>query len=232
MRTSKWRCGILLAAVGFGLAACNGVGSIGASTTSASAPPSSTPSTPSTPTATNSAPTITGSPASNVAAGNGYSFTPTASDANNDSLAFSIQNKPSWASFNTATGQLTGTPSASQAGTYLNIAISVSDGKSSASLTAFAITVIPDAATGTATLTWTAPTQNTDGSSLTDLAGYRVYHGMSPNALDEMTQLPGAGATNYVFMQLASGTHYFAVAAYTSNGMESALSSVGSKTIL
>ena len=41
-----------------------------------------------------------------------------------------------------------------------------------------------------------------------------------------------AGTTGYTFNQLASGTHYFAVAAYTSGGMESALSSVGSKSIL
>jgi hypothetical protein len=108
----------------------------------------------------------------------------------------------------------------------------VSDGQASAALGAFAITVSPIPDTGTATLSWNAPTQNTDGSPLSDLAGYRVYHGTSPNFLDQMTQLPGAGNTTYVFSQLAIGTHYFAVAAYTSSGVESALSSVGSKTIL
>ena len=64
-----------------------------------------------------------------------------------------------------------------------------------------------------------------------DLAGYRVYHGTSPDALNQMTQLPGANTTTYVYSQLASGTHYFAVTAYNVNGVESALSGVGSKTI-
>jgi hypothetical protein len=180
----------------------------------------------------NTAPTISGTPATSVTAGNAYSFTPSAGDADGDTLAFSITGKPSWATFSTSTGKLSGTPTAAQAGSYLNIVISVSDGQTSTALAAFGITVNPPAApAGTATLSWTAPTENTDGSALVDLAGFRVYHGTSVNALDEMTQLPGSGSTTHTFNQLASGTHYFAVSAYTTGGVESALSIVGSKTI-
>jgi hypothetical protein len=182
--------------------------------------------------APNTAPTISGTPVTSVVAGSAYSFTPTASDADGDMLAFSISGKPAWAAFNTATGKLSGTPASGQTGSYMNIVISVSDGTASAALPAFAITVSPAPNSGTATLSWSAPTQNTDGSALIDLAGFRVYHGTSPDALDEMTQLPGASTSTYIFNQLASGTHYFAVAAYTSSGTESALSTVGSKTIL
>jgi hypothetical protein len=182
--------------------------------------------------APNTAPTISGTPGTSVVAGSAYSFTPTASDVDGDALAFSISGKPAWATFNTATGKLSGTPTTTQAGSYLNIVISVSDGQATAALAAFGITVSqPATPSGTATLSWNAPTQNTDGSALTDLAGYRVYHGTSAYALDEMTQLPSASTTSYVFNQLASGTHYFAVAAYTTGGVESALSTVGSKTI-
>jgi hypothetical protein len=181
--------------------------------------------------APNSPPSISGTPATNVVAGNAYSFTPTAFDANGDMLAFSISGKPAWATFNTATGKLSGTPASGQTGSYLNIVISVSDGTASAALGAFSITVSTAPNSGTATLSWSSPTQNTDGSQLTDLAGFRVYHGTSPDTLDEMTQLPGASTNGYQFNQLATGAHYFAVSAYTTSGVESALSTVGSKMI-
>jgi hypothetical protein len=179
----------------------------------------------------NAAPVISGTPPTSVVAGTAYSFTPTASDADHNMLAFSISNKPSWATFSTATGALTGTPTTAQAGTYSNIVISVSDGTATTALTAFTITVTAAAANGTAALSWAAPTQNTDGSALNDLAGYRVYHGLSASALTDVVQVQGTSTTTYTFTQLAAGTHYFAVAAFNSSGAESALSAVGSKTI-
>jgi len=109
--------------------------------------------------------------------------------------------------------------------------ISVSDGTTSKALPAYTITVTAPTGSGTADLSWTAPTQNTDGSALTDLAGYRVYHGTSPSALTDVIQVAGAANTSYSFSQLTSGTHYFAVAAYNAAGVESTLSAVGSKTI-
>jgi hypothetical protein len=109
--------------------------------------------------------------------------------------------------------------------------ITVSDGTTTASLPAFTITVTQSSATGTATLSWSAPTQNSDGSSLTNLAGYRVYHGTSSSSLTDVVDVPGAAVTSYTWNQLASGTHYFAVSAYASTGAESTQSAVVSKTI-
>jgi hypothetical protein len=86
----------------------------------------------------------------------------------------------------------------------------------------------PNPAVGTAALTWIAPTQNTDGSALTDLAGYRVYHGLSSTALTDVVHVT---ATSYSFTGLASGTHYFAVSAVNAAGVESAKSAVGSKVV-
>jgi hypothetical protein len=86
-------------------------------------------------------PTITGSPSTQVVAGQTYSFTPTAADVNGNPLTFSVQNKPAWANFSTATGQLSGTPSGANVGSYGNIIIGVSDGQASASLPAFSIQV-------------------------------------------------------------------------------------------
>jgi hypothetical protein len=89
-------------------------------------------------TALNHAPVISGIPPTPAYVGLNYSFTPSASDLDNDTLAFSIQNKPSWAYFNTSTGALTGVPTS---GVYNNIIISVTDGNGGiSSLPAFVIT--------------------------------------------------------------------------------------------
>ncbi|WP_231102535.1 Ig-like domain-containing protein [Pseudoalteromonas luteoviolacea] len=98
----------------------------------------------------NDLPVIGGSPAPTVDEDSPYSFVPSSSDIDGDSLAFSIQNQPAWASFNTSTGALTGTPNDSHVGSYSSIEITVSDGQSTARLNAFNIEVINtnDAPTG------------------------------------------------------------------------------------
>ena len=91
----------------------------------------------------NQIPVISGIPATTVNEGSPYHFVPTASDGDSgDSLTFSISNKPSWASFNSQTGILNGTPGLDDAGDYGDIVISVSDGSASAQLAAFTISVI------------------------------------------------------------------------------------------
>lgn len=180
--------------------------------------------------AANRAPVISGTPASSVNAGSAYSFRPTASDPDGDTLTYAVANRPSWATFNTSTGQLSGTPSASQVGTYGNITISVSDGRATASLAAFSINVV-DVSNGGATLSWTAPTQNTDGSALTNLAGYRIAYGTSASALAQTVQVSNPSVTTYSISNLSPGTYYFSVRAYTSNGTESSSSSVASKVV-
>jgi hypothetical protein len=89
----------------------------------------------------NRAPSISGSPVTSIDEGNSYSFTPTSSDPDGDSLTFSITGRPQWATFNNNTGSLTGTPGTESAGTYGNIVISASDGSESVSLNSFSITV-------------------------------------------------------------------------------------------
>jgi parallel beta-helix repeat protein len=124
-----------------------------AATTPAATTPAATPPSPTTPapaptpapppTIASVAPTITGTPATSVIAGSAYSFQPTASPATGAS--FSIQGKPAWATFSTTTGNLAGTPGATQVGNFANIVISVSVGGRSASLAAFAIQVVAPA---------------------------------------------------------------------------------------
>jgi len=179
---------------------------------------------------TNSPPQITGVAAANVAAGGSYLFTPTATDPNGDSLTFTILNKPSWATFSVSTGRLQGTPSASNAGTYSGIVIRVSDGQATAELPAFTITVA-GAASGSAMLSWSPPAQNTDGTALTDLAGYWVYYGNSAESLQRRLQIADPTAATRTISGLSSGTWYFAVTAYNQMGLESGFSNLGSKVI-
>jgi Putative Ig domain len=183
--------------------------------------------------ATNRAPTISGTPPTSIEAGKAYTFTPTASDADQDTLGFTIQNLPTWATFSTSTGKLSGTPTAASVGSYGNVVISVSDGKATASLPAFTInvTAAPVPTTGSASLSWTPPTQNTDGTSLTNLAGYRISYGTSASALTQTIQIANPGISTYLIEDLAAGDWYFAVSAYASSGAASANSSVVSKTI-
>ena len=85
---------------------------------------------------------------------------------------------------------------------------------------------------GTAAVSWTPPTTNTNGSALTNLAGYKIYYGTSSNSLNQTVQIANTGLTNYVLTNLSGGaTWYFGITAYTSTGAESALSSIGSKAI-
>jgi hypothetical protein len=183
-------------------------------------------------TTTNKPPVISGTPATSIVAGSAYSFRPTASDPEGKTLTFSIQNRPSWATFSTSSGALSGTPTSAQIGTYSNIVIKVSDGVSTASLPAFNIAVTATASpSGSATLSWTPPTTNTNGSTLTNLAGYRIYYGTSATSLNQTVQVASAGTSRYVLENLSPATWYFAVRAYTSTGVESSSSSVVTKTI-
>ncbi len=88
--------------------------------------------------------------------------------------------------------------------------------------------------TGSAALSWTIPTQNTDGTNLTNLNGYKIYYGTSPNALNSSIVLDNTyvNATTYEVTNLTVGTtYYFAITAVNSDGVESAYSNVGNKTI-
>lgn len=80
----------------------------------------------------------------------------------------------------------------------------------------------------TTTLTWVPPTQNTDGSPLTDLTSYNVYEGpTSPPG--KIIASPAAGITSYTATALPAGTNYFAVTAVNSKQQESELSNIAAK---
>jgi hypothetical protein len=185
----------------------------------------------------NTAPTLSGSPSTSITIGNAYSFTPTAKDADGNTLGFTIANRPSWASFSTSTGQLSGKPTA--AGTFSNIVISVSDGKATTQLPAFSIGVKSASTSGSGstsnkgavTLSWDPPAAHTDGSSMSTLSGYRIYYGTNASVMTGSIQLDNPSLSSYVVENLKPATYYFAVRAVTSKGTESALSNVTSTVV-
>ncbi len=165
-----------------------------------------------------------------MAVGQAYDFKPTASDSDGDALTFSVMNNPAWLTLNAKTGELSGTPAAGNVGTAAGITLSVSDGQDSTALTAFSVTVT-QIATGSATLTWAAPTANSDGSTLSDLSGFKVIYGRSAGTLDQTVSLTNPTLSTYVLSNLSPGTWYFALVAVNSKGVESTPTNVISTTI-
>jgi len=178
----------------------------------------------------NAAPSISGTAPKEATVGSAYNFTPSATDPDAENLTFVVRNKPDWASFDAASGRLSGTPTAADVGNYADIVIGVHDGLVTTHLAAFNIAV-NQASMGTATLSWEAPTQNEDGSALSTLAGYRVLYGKSAGALTESIKVDNAGLTRLTVENLSADVWYFAVTAFNKDGLESDLSPVISARI-
>lgn len=179
----------------------------------------------------NAPPVISGTPTTSIQAGSAYTFQPTASDPEGSALSFSVQNKPAWATFSTSTGALTGTPGAGDAGITSNIVIQASDGTNSVSLAAFSLTVTAPAPGGSLRVDWTAPTQNTDGSPLTGLSGFRILYGTSASTLTQSVVVAGAATRSHTVGSLSPGTYYFSVVATTSSGAESSPSAAATGVV-
>jgi hypothetical protein len=179
---------------------------------------------------------ISGQPPASIVVGQLYSFTPTLSGKYSGNPRFSIVNKPAWLSFSRSTGTLSGLPSASDASVYSKIVITVSSSNDDVSMPAFGITVQklppPAPVLGSATLSWTPPVSNSDGTPLVDLEGFRVYYGADPTQLNETLELPGPAFTTVRIEDLTPGTYYFIVKAYNSAALESDASAVVWKTIM
>ena len=87
-----------------------------------------------------------------------------------------------------------------------------------------------------ATIEWDAPTTRVDDSSLTDLAGFRVYRKFSSEDdlctdPSEILPIPDPMTVQVTFTGLEPGFHFFRVMALDSEGTESVCSEVVSKEI-
>jgi len=180
-------------------------------------------------TTVNSPPTISGSPPRTVTVGQTYSFTPAASDPDGDDLTFTVANLPSWATFDASTGTVAGTPADADVGNYTGVRLTASDGTDTASLQ-WSVEV-EAVSLGSLTLSWTAPTRNTDGTQLTDLAGYHIYWGRTSGNYTESVTVENPGLTTYVVENLSPGTYEFVTTSFNKAGVESEMSAPATGTV-
>ena len=178
----------------------------------------------------NDAPVINGTPATSVFQNDEYRFTPTASDAEGDTLVFSISNRPSWAAFNTRTGTLRGTPVAANVGSYSDIVISVNDGQNTSTLDSFSITVVArnnaptisgtprTAISQSVAYSFTPTATDADGDSLTFSASGLPDWLSINSATGALTGTPGAddvGTTGSIVLSVSDGTDSASLSAFT-----------------
>ena len=173
-----------------------------------------------------SGPAIGGTPAKTATVGQAYRFQPSAVNmARGHRATFTITNRPAWTTFDSSTGKLTGTPTPSDVGVFPNIEIGLLAGTVHAALPAFSITVVkprPESADASAvTVSWEAPSDNTNGSVLTNLSGYKIYYGEASRDYSSTIKVSNPGLTTYVVENLPAGKYYFAVTAYNALGEES-----------
>jgi len=118
----------------------------------------------------------------------------------------------------------------------LTFELMVTDNDGADDSTTITITVNPTedepvTSNGVATLSWTAPTENTDDSPLNDLAGFKVYYGKAADQLSNTITVDSLD--NFVVIEGLTNeqTYYFAVVACNELGTESGLSNISSKFI-
>lgn len=82
-------------------------------------------------------------------------------------------------------------------------------------------------------LTWTVPTQRTDGQPLSpsDIVGYEIYLTGDATGTQQVININDGTMTAYQVTDLAADTWHFAISAFDSTGLASDLSNVVSVTL-
>ncbi len=88
-----------------------------------------------------------------------------------------------------------------------------------------------NAVPGVVTLSWSPPTENEDGSPLTDLAGYRIYYRDITGEHSESLQLDNPGLSTIVIEGLDAGTWEFTMTSVNATGIESGRSNSITRTV-
>jgi Fibronectin type III domain len=169
---------------------------------------------------------ITGAPNRQVVANQPYWFRPVANNTMGATPRFGISNPPHWSRFNAATGEVTGTPESADVGVYRGITVTVTAGTQMRAMS-FDVEVV-QVGTNSIMISWLAPTENEDGTPLTNLAGYRIRYGQQTGAYTSVVNVTNPGLASYVINGLAAGTYYLVLSAVNTNGGESANSNEAS----
>jgi hypothetical protein len=180
----------------------------------------------------NAPPTIVLAAVADAHVGVTFDYEPVAQDPESDTLRFSAANLPAWASLDTTSGRISGTPGPNDAGVYESISITVADATHKVVTAPFSITVNPALeGSGVASLHWETPPSKVSGEPLDDLAGYRILYGRSSSDLDHSVLITDPATTSYQFSTLTSGVWYFAVVAVNSSGLEGPPTTLATKSI-
>jgi Putative Ig domain len=173
---------------------------------------------------------LSGTPSGSANPGIDYSFQPTVSQGT-EQVTFSISGLPTWASFNSTTGALSGTPGTKDVGKTWTVTITASSASGTAAIGPFSIQVAAAGSGASVTLNWEPPSENTNGSEASQLIGYYIYYGTNPDELTQWVIAWGAQTSSFAVENLAPGTYYFSVRAYNWLGIESAPSATVSTNI-
>jgi hypothetical protein len=91
----------------------------------------------------------------------------------------------------------------------------------------------PAAGDKSVTLSWSPPTRNSDGTSLTNLAGYTLHYGTESEDYTGSIEITSPTNTSYVVSgsTFPPGTYYFAISAYNAQQVSSSMSGEVSVTV-
>jgi hypothetical protein len=180
----------------------------------------------------NAPPTIVIAAVEDAQVGATFDYQPVAQDPESDTLRFTAVNLPTWASLDSTSGRISGTPGSNDAGLYESISITVADATHKVVTAPFSITVNPAlGGTGVASLQWETPPSKVSGEPLDDLAGYRILYGRSSSDLDHSVLITDPANTSFQVSSLTPGVWYFAVVAFSSNGLEGPPTTLATKSI-
>ncbi len=175
--------------------------------------------------------TLQGTPPTTVEAEANYYFEPKRS-ASSSMVTFKATGLPTWAHLDSSTGALSGIPGLHDEGTSGHIVITASNDTSSTSMAPFVIKVTaPAASNGSVLLSWQAPTENVDGTPISNLAGYHIYYGKDAEDLTSTITVNSASTTSYVVKGLEDGAYYFSVVAFNTDGLVSGKSNLADQMV-
>lgn len=174
---------------------------------------------------------VSGVPPETAVVGEPYEFVPTVANAILPDLQFAYINRPSWSESYRRSGAIMGTPS--EPGVFSDIQIEAWDGVHFGISAPFTITVVAPGSrsSGSVTLRWVRPTENIDGSALTNLAGYLIRYGTSAAALNARVRVESADSTTAEIENLSPGKWYFEVAGITDANLQGRFSAIVEDTL-